>query len=98
MIADSSAVTFIMPLWSDPQYDEEIYQISEAWARSVQDYATNLGKGHSLEFANYAAPFQDPMASYGPENLGFLKGVSQKYDPDQLFQRAVLGGYKLGSL
>jgi hypothetical protein len=83
-----------MPLWQDPAYDEDVRNAAEKWLNDVKAYTKSLGKDHPFEFANYAASFQDPMSSYGAENLAFLKEVSEKYDPSQLFQRAV-GGYKL---
>lgn len=50
-----------------------------------------MGKDHRFEFANYAAKFQDVMASYGMENHEFLRIVSKKNDPKQIFQRSVKG-------
>lgn len=91
------AVVFLMPLWLDAKYDAEVHAASEKWYKAIKEYTTSVGKGHSFEFANYAAWFQDPMASYGAENLEFLREVSRKYDPSGLFQKAVRGGYKLGT-
>ena len=45
---------------------------------------------------NYAYPTQDVIGSYGDENVDFLRKVSRKYDPAQVFQKLVPGGYKLG--
>ncbi|KAH6686329.1 hypothetical protein F5X68DRAFT_276370 [Plectosphaerella plurivora] len=89
-------VVFVMPLWLDAKYDDDVHAASEKWYKAIKEYTASVGKGHSFEFANYAAWFQDPMASYGAENLEFLREVSQKYDPSGLFQKAVKGGYKLG--
>ncbi|KAM0332156.1 hypothetical protein ACHAQA_002430 [Verticillium albo-atrum] len=88
-------IVFIMPLWSDAKYDDEVHAASEKWYRSIKQYTQSIGKDHPFEFANYAAWYQDPMASYGAENLEFLRTVSRKYDPSSLFQKAVKGGYKL---
>lgn len=85
-----------MPLWQDAAYDKDVHEASEAWYKAVHEYTQKRGKGHRFEFANYAAWFQDPMASYGPESLKFLQTVSRKYDPGRLFQKAVKGGYKVG--
>jgi hypothetical protein len=51
---------------------------------------------HRYKFANYSAEWQNPMASYGEENLEFMREVSRKYDPKGLFQTACPGGFKLG--
>lgn len=44
---------------------------------------------------NYAAPFQDPIGSYGKENNAELQATSKKYDPEGLLQKGVLGRWKL---
>jgi FAD/FMN-containing dehydrogenase len=90
-------VVFIMPLWLDAKYDADVHAASEKWYKAIKEYTASVGKGHYFEFANYAAWFQNPMASYGAENLEFLREVSRKYDPSGLFQKAVKGGYKLGT-
>lgn len=84
-----------MPLWQDAKYDADVNKASEKWVKEVQRVTNELGKGHPFEFANYAAGFQDVMASYGPANHQFLKEVAKSYDPRGLFQKAVPGGYKL---
>lgn len=84
-----------MPLWEDPKYDDEVYRAAEIWVSEIKKFSNGLNKGNSLEFVNYAAPFQDPMTSYGKRNFRFLKDVSRKYDPNRVFQKLVPGGYKL---
>ena len=44
---------------------------------------------------NYAFSDQDPLLSYGKENVEKLRNVSKKYDPDGMFQTACPGGFKL---
>lgn len=46
-------------------------------------------------YLNYAAQDQDPLGSYGEENLARLRAVSGKFDPRGMFQRNVPGGFKL---
>ena len=45
---------------------------------------------------NYAWRGQMVIDGYGEDNKRFLKEVSEKYDPDGVFQKAVVGGFKLG--
>ncbi|KAJ1323482.1 prosolanapyrone-II oxidase [Microdochium nivale] len=85
-----------MPLWSDAAYDDQVYTAAQKWHSQVQAYTDSRGKAHRFEFANYAAKFQSVIASYGSQNLEFLRTVSRKYDPKQIFQRSATGGYKLG--
>ena len=53
------------------------------------------GLFHRFKYLNYAAPWQDPISGYGPENKARLQAVSKKYDRIGLFQIAVPGGFKL---
>jgi hypothetical protein len=46
-------------------------------------------------YTNYAADFQDVIGGYGKKSRDFLIATSQKYDPKQLFQKQVPGGFKL---
>lgn len=55
----------------------------------------SAGKSNEYEYLNYAAPGQDPVASYGAANQAGLRSVSRKYDPDQIFQKGVPGAFKL---
>lgn len=48
-----------------------------------------------FEYLNYAGPHQSPLASYGADNLNFLRQISKKYDPTGVFQSKVPGGFKL---
>ncbi|KAL1848797.1 2-isopropylmalate synthase (Alpha-isopropylmalate synthase) (Alpha-IPM synthetase) [Paecilomyces lecythidis] len=50
---------------------------------------------HDLIYLNYANANQDPLASYGEENLNNLKAVARKYDPKGIFQTQVPGGFKV---
>ncbi|KPM38571.1 hypothetical protein AK830_g7988 [Neonectria ditissima] len=46
-------------------------------------------------FLNYVNPAQDPIKSYGEDNVQFLKDVAAKYDPQGVFQTRVSGGFKV---
>jgi hypothetical protein len=51
--------------------------------------------GEGWVYLNYADSSQDPLGSYGPENVAFLKKVAAEYDPEGWWQRRVPGGFKL---
>jgi FAD/FMN-containing dehydrogenase len=53
------------------------------------------GVANEWVYLNYAAAWQDPLRSYGQQNVNFMKGVSQQYDPRGLFQNGMPGGFKL---
>jgi hypothetical protein len=46
-------------------------------------------------YLNYAATWQDPLDGYGAAVKSELWEVSEKYDPEGVFQKQVPGGFKL---
>ena len=57
--------------------------------------AEQLGTYNRWIDVNHADSTQDPISSFGWANQAFLQGVSRKYDPAQVFQRKVPGGFKV---
>jgi hypothetical protein len=72
--------------WKIPN-DEELVRES---VRKIIDVAERVSKknGTHLPFiySNYASRDQDPLTSYGKENLMKLKHTAKKYDPHAVFQ------------
>ena len=69
----------------------EMKKLNEA----ALERARVLGFYSGYIFANTAEYWQNPYPGRGEENLRAMKEISMKYDPVQLFQKAVPGGYKL---
>jgi hypothetical protein len=98
----------------DEQDDLVIVLASAYWFRQADDAAagaalkqfvdkaTALAKTAGVHsryvYLNYAAEFQDPISGYGEKNVADLIATSKKYDPIQLFQKQVPGGFKLPQL
>jgi len=61
----------------------------------LKKYSESYGASNDLIYMNYAASHQDPLGSYGSENVKFLKDVAQRYDPKGLFQTRFPGGFKI---
>lgn len=49
-------------------------------------------------YLGYADGTQDPLGSYGSDNVQFLRDVAAKYDPAQVFQTRVPGGFKISNV
>lgn len=85
----------------DVQYDDEVDVALRKWNDKMQEWSIEMNGNPSpvgivpFQYLNYAAPFQDPLANYGDMSHHMLREVSKKYDPDQVFQRLVPGGFKL---
>ena len=72
-----------------------MFAAGEAFIIVVIRYLKSQPDYQKYLYLNYAAPSQDPIAGYGNVNLAALRRVSRIYDPDQVFQNLVPGGYKL---
>lgn len=64
---------------------------------ALREFARSGDKDLNLdwEYLNYANETQDPLGSYGAENIMKLREISQRYDPGQVFHRFCQGGFKL---
>ncbi|KAI4601045.1 hypothetical protein KJ359_012232 [Pestalotiopsis sp. 9143b] len=66
-----------------------------SYRETVRARSVETGTGVDFAYLNYADKTQDPISTYGEENVAFLQSVSAKYDPEQILQTRVPGGFKL---
>jgi len=72
-----------------------MYPKIKRWLQDLQAFAATIEDGNQQWiFMNYADPSQDPLRSYGAENVVKMRNVASKYDPGQVFQRLCPGGFK----
>ncbi|KAH6695179.1 hypothetical protein F5X68DRAFT_186679 [Plectosphaerella plurivora] len=81
--------------WHDKADDDVVNAGIQQLIQRADAEAENLGASDDYLFLNYASPWQDPYGGVGAEDLEAYREASRKYDPEQLFQRAVPGGFKL---
>ena len=81
--------------WTLTTDDAAITAAADGWLAAAKAAAAKAGLANEFVYLNYAAPGQDPIGGYGAANKANLRSVSQKYDPDQIFQKAVPGAFKL---
>ncbi len=81
--------------WNDASDDALVNGIAQILTRDIEAATKAVGLYQRYKYLNYAAGFQDPIGSYGPQRVADLKRVSKKYDPQMLFQTRVRGGFKL---
>lgn len=62
---------------------------------ALKAYARAEGLDVAWEYLGYADGSQDPLGSYGADNVRFLREVAARYDPDRVFQTRVPGGFKI---
>lgn len=65
---------------------------------TLKAYDQEQGIHVEWEYLGYADGSQDPLSSYGAVNVKFLREVAAVYDPDQVFQTRVPGGFKISKV
>lgn len=91
----SMVVTLLSATWTDKSDDATIEKTARDLFSAIEDQARRLGVYEPFIYLNYAAPWQDPIASYGEDIVERLKLVSKKVDPRGIFQFGVPGGFKI---
>lgn len=76
------------------QEDEARRRLVDLFA-SLKRYTVEAGTDVDWQYYNYADYTQDPLASYGEDNVAFMKEVACKYDPAGVFQKRMPGGFKI---
>ena len=81
--------------WAERRDDDFVKTTTRRAVEQIDAFAAAHQTSHRYRYLNYCAEWQKPFEGYGLENWQFLQGVSRKYDPEGLFQRRCVGGFKL---
>ena len=81
--------------WDERRDDQFVKTTTRHATEQIDAFAAAHQTGHRYRYLNYCAEWQRPFESYGAEHLQFLQGVSRRYDPEGLFQKGCVGGFKL---
>jgi hypothetical protein len=73
----------------------QVYQKVAAASQRVATFAKSIGSGDDFVYLPYADASQNPLGSYGADNVQTMKKVAEEYDPEGFFQLRVPGGFKL---
>ncbi|QPC78109.1 hypothetical protein HYE68_008861 [Fusarium pseudograminearum] len=63
--------------------------------QAMKQYSVDEDAAVEWEYLNYADFTQDPLSTYGSENVEFIRKVAKKYDPEGVFQTRFPGGFKI---
>ncbi|KAH9844892.1 FAD-binding domain-containing protein [Teratosphaeria destructans] len=79
-----------------PEQQAFAYPRIQSWVEKLRAYAATIEDGNlDWVYLNYADRSQDPLRSYGAENVRRMKQVAAKYDPQAVFQDLCPGGFKI---
>jgi len=88
----------VLAEWSDPSDEDRV----RAGVKKLIDTAEKVSKEHGTylpyRYANYSSRDQDPIASYGEENVEKLREIAKRYDSEGVFQKLQNGGWLLSNV
>ncbi|KAI0382442.1 putative oxidoreductase [Hypomontagnella monticulosa] len=91
----SLVIALLTAMWMNEDDDERIETTARELYTEIEDDAKKSGAYDPFVYLNYAAPWQDPIASYGAKNVERLKRVRKGVDSRGVFTRQVPGGFKI---
>lgn len=94
-VKKSLVVTLLSASWDNVEDDAKLEEAARALFAAIEDDAQHLDAFHPYLYLNYAAPWQDPIASYGLDSVQQLQRVSRDVDPTGIFKRMMPGGFKI---
>lgn len=81
--------------WKDAADGPKFLRVINEIIRIIKAEAKKRGLDNDFVYLNYASEYQDPIGSYGAANKARLQSASKKYDPAQVFQVLMPGGFKV---
>ncbi|KAH6659050.1 hypothetical protein BKA67DRAFT_543391 [Truncatella angustata] len=81
--------------WLNAEDDDRLAAAAKALIGDIAQRVGKLGALDPFLYLNYAAPWQQPIASYGADNVNKLIKIQKRYDPGNIFTHRVPGGFKL---
>jgi hypothetical protein len=84
--------------WQGAEQDALFQTAGADLVNQIGKYAKSIGADNPYLYLDYADVTQDPLASYGAENVEKMKAAAKKYDPSGVFQRLVPGGFKISKV
>ncbi|KAK8060616.1 hypothetical protein PG996_010546 [Apiospora saccharicola] len=83
--------------WIGDEYDDAVFAWAEKTTNAINDATKAAGLFDAFNYMGDAAGFQKIYEGYGTANEKRLLDVSQKYDPERVFQKLLPGGFKVGN-
>ncbi|KAH7350326.1 hypothetical protein BKA66DRAFT_516480 [Pyrenochaeta sp. MPI-SDFR-AT-0127] len=83
--------------WFDAADDDTVRGLAIETTNKWEELGRARGSYLPFKFLNEASRDQNPLASYGGENLQRLQEIAAKYDPMQLFQKVQNSGFLLSN-
>ncbi|KAI1850162.1 hypothetical protein JX266_004541 [Neoarthrinium moseri] len=90
-------VVLMTQRWSDEADDENVHTATRSVVSNIEEAARALDAYDPFLYLNYAASWQNPIASYGNASVQQLQSVRARVDPQGVFTHLAPGGFKIPS-
>jgi hypothetical protein len=98
-LADNQENAIIMTAGAAVLSDEAALAVAMAelqmTAAQMKEMSKSMNGDMDFIYINYADASQDPIGSYGPDNVQYMRDIATSYDPDGVFQSRIPGGFKV---
>lgn len=84
-----------MTQWSRAEDESIILEASRKIIDQAEAVAKENGTYIDFKYSNYALRDQDPLATYGPDNVEKLRSIAKEVDPQDVFQELQNDGWLL---
>lgn len=91
-------VLSIVWLQVKPEHVASALALVQGWYDEIQAFARSIDKDSGWVYLNYAYGTQDPISGYGKANVDKIRAAAAKYDPTEVFQTRVPGGFKISKV
>jgi len=81
-----------------PKQHEIMSEKLAIFSATLEGFAKHKDVNIDWQYLNYVDQTQNPLKSYGKENLDFMHQVAAKYDPFELFQKKIVSGWKISKI
>ncbi|KAI0434885.1 FAD-binding domain-containing protein [Xylaria sp. FL1042] len=88
-------VILLSVTWANAEDDPAVDVAMRGLIRTMERDTARLGALDPYLYLNYAAAWQNPLASYGPASIAKLSEIQRAYDRRQIFTVNKPGGFKV---
>ncbi|KAI1307069.1 FAD binding domain-containing protein [Xylaria venustula] len=81
--------------FSGAENEKATLPLMNEWLDSVDEFAREEDLSLHWRYLNYADGDQDPIASYGRKSVEKIRATATKYDPNGVFQKLRMSGFKI---
>jgi hypothetical protein len=95
-VQDGNGIMFLVTLAvNSAEAEERARPLVAAYLKDIDEYAASLDLAWKWNYLNYAHLSQEVISTFGDEAVKKLQDASAKYDPEGVFQKLRVSGFKI---